>query len=269
MALIALASASGSPEATSAALGMTLVWPRPVVLLEGDPSHGSSVLAGYLRGAVPPRAASLLGLVKAHRLGDLAAAVDAQTVALDDDGQRRLIPALPSPEQAPVLEPVWHELAEVFAELDDRGVDVIVDAGRLGTAHGPVPLLQTADVVALVTRTQLPAVAAAHARVAALNALRDASGRSPAQLLVIGEGRPYTGAEITEVTGLSVLGSLAWDPVAADVLALGTPRPRRWEQGRLVRSLVGAADEVARQVADRQAPGAAAAATGRGRWTRG
>lgn len=269
MAVVALASASGSPGTTSAALGLTLMWPRPVLLLEADPSHGSSVLAGYLRGAVAPRGASLLGLVKAHRLGDLASAVDAETVALDSDGQRRLIPALPSPEQAPVLEPVWNAMAEVFADLDEDGVDVIVDAGRLGTAHGPDPLLRIADVVAILTRTHLPAVAAAHARVTSMAALRESQGRSPAQLFVVGEGRPYTAAEIAEVTGLSVLASLAWDPVAADVLSLGTPRPRRWEQGRLVRSLVVAADEITEQITQPQAHKTVGAASVRARWARG
>src|SRR3954466_96920 len=38
--LIALASVKGSPGVTSTALAIAAVWPRPVVLLEADPTGG-------------------------------------------------------------------------------------------------------------------------------------------------------------------------------------------------------------------------------------
>ncbi|HSJ59640.1 MAG TPA: hypothetical protein VK895_00290, partial [Jiangellaceae bacterium] len=50
VAVIALASASGSPGVTSTALGIALLWPRPVLLVEADPTGGSGLLAGYFRG---------------------------------------------------------------------------------------------------------------------------------------------------------------------------------------------------------------------------
>ena len=50
MAVIALASASGSPGVTTTALAMALLWPRPVLLVEADPTGGSGLLAGYFRG---------------------------------------------------------------------------------------------------------------------------------------------------------------------------------------------------------------------------
>jgi hypothetical protein len=57
MSLIVLASASGSPGVTTTALGLALTWPRPVLLVEADPTGGSAVAAGYLRGQlVPPEA---------------------------------------------------------------------------------------------------------------------------------------------------------------------------------------------------------------------
>jgi len=52
MAVLALTSAKGAPGVSTAALAMTLLWPRPALLLEADPTGGSSVLAGYLRGTV-------------------------------------------------------------------------------------------------------------------------------------------------------------------------------------------------------------------------
>ena len=50
MAMIALASASGSPGVTTTALGLALLWPRPILLVEADPTGGSGLLAGYFRG---------------------------------------------------------------------------------------------------------------------------------------------------------------------------------------------------------------------------
>ena len=50
MAVIALTSASGSPGVTTTALGLALLWPRPVLLVEADPTGGSGLLAGYFRG---------------------------------------------------------------------------------------------------------------------------------------------------------------------------------------------------------------------------
>ena len=50
MAVIALGSAAGSPGVTTSALGLALTWPRPVLLIEADPTGGSAILAGFFRG---------------------------------------------------------------------------------------------------------------------------------------------------------------------------------------------------------------------------
>jgi hypothetical protein len=50
MAVIALTSASGSPGVTTTAVGMALLWPRPLILVDADPTGGSGILAGYFRG---------------------------------------------------------------------------------------------------------------------------------------------------------------------------------------------------------------------------
>lgn len=46
MAVLALTSAKGAPGVSTAALAMTLLWPRAALLAECDPAGGSSVLAG-------------------------------------------------------------------------------------------------------------------------------------------------------------------------------------------------------------------------------
>ena len=53
MAIVCLTSASGSPGVTTTAVGMAFSWPRPVLLVEADPTGGSGVLAGFLRGTTP------------------------------------------------------------------------------------------------------------------------------------------------------------------------------------------------------------------------
>ena len=256
MAVIALTSASGAPGVSTTALAMTLLWPRRVVLLEADVTGGSAVLAGYLRGAVSAHERSLLGLAAAHH-GHLGTALFSQAIPLDDAGRRHVVPAIADPVQAPALAPLWAPLVRLLSVWDTQGVDVIVDAGRLGAAHGPTPLLDAADAVLLLTRTQLPAVAAARAHGTHLAARRgperqdpadtDASGaaaRGPTGLVLVGEGRPYTRREITAAVGLPVTAVVAWDAVAAEVLSVGAPRPRRWEESELLTSVEAAVTAV-------------------------
>jgi cellulose biosynthesis protein BcsQ len=50
MAVIALASAAGSPGVTTTAVGLAFSWPRPVLLVEADPTGSSGFLAGFFRG---------------------------------------------------------------------------------------------------------------------------------------------------------------------------------------------------------------------------
>ena len=49
MAIVVLTSASGSPGVTTTAVGMAFSWPRPVLLVEADPTGGSGILAGTSR----------------------------------------------------------------------------------------------------------------------------------------------------------------------------------------------------------------------------
>ena len=59
MATIVLASASPNPPVSSAtALGLAFSWPRPVLLVEADPTGGSGIFAGYFQGEVEPNAGS-------------------------------------------------------------------------------------------------------------------------------------------------------------------------------------------------------------------
>jgi len=274
MAVLALTSAKGAPGVSTTALAMTLLWPRAALLAECDPAGGSSVLAGYLRGTVE-HSRGLLPLALAQRHEALEQALWPQTVPLTGDphaasvaagaGDRWLLPGLSDAAQAPSTAALWGPLGSLLASLERAGTDVIVDAGRLGTAHAPIALLRQADLVLLVMGTNLTAVAAAKAR---LNLLREdlsvtgSAGRldghlSSLGLLLVGEGRPYSAKEISAACGVPVVASLAWDPASAEVLAAGATPGRRFDSSPLVRSTraaISASSELIRQRRDRLAP---------------
>src|SRR5215217_7772269 len=68
--LIAIASMKGSPGATSTSLALAAMWPRPVVLVEADPSGGDLAYrckAAY--GGLPYTDRSVLTLAAAMRDG--------------------------------------------------------------------------------------------------------------------------------------------------------------------------------------------------------
>lgn len=272
MTVLALTSARGAPGVSTAALAMTLLWPRPALLAECDPAGGSATLAGYLRGTVE-HSRGLLPLMLAQRDGaELAGAVWDQTVPLTDPagpgGNRWLLPGLSDAAQAPGTDGLWGPLGAALSGLELAGTDVIVDAGRLGAAHAPTAVLRQADLVLLVLGSTLASVAAANARIGVLRAqLADvarpsgpvAGGGPDANLalLLVGQGRPFTAGEISGALGLPVLASLDWDPGAAEVLAAGTAPSRRFERSALVRSTrvaIEAAGELVARRRDRFAP---------------
>ncbi len=262
MAVIALTSAKGAPGVSTTALVMTLLWPRPALLVECDPAGGSSVLAGYLRGEVD-HSRGLLGLVMAHHQDELEQSLWSQTVPLTEQaaGQpdRWVLPGLSDAAQAPSCSPLWGPLGALLASQERAGVDVIVDVGRLGAAHTPTPLLRQADLVLLTMGSSLPAVAAVRARLGVLReqlAITDTDA-SRVGLLLVGEGRPYTAREITGSLGVPVVASVAWDPDSAQVFSDGTDSGRRAAVGPLVRTTrgaIGACQTLIGRRRDRYAP---------------
>lgn len=231
MAVIALTSAAGSPGVTTTSLGLALCWPRPVLLVEADPTGGSGLLAGYFRGTREYTA----GLIElALTSADLADAV-AEVAEPITGTQVSFIAGTRSHTQAPALRDLWESLAVVLADLESTGQDVIVDAGRLGLTGSPTPLLDHADLTLLVTRTSLPSLAT-------VRSWGDAVARSlvdwrDTQLLLVGEGDPYRAREVTAAVKLPALGSLADDPESAAVFHRGAAPGPKFDTGRLVRSL--------------------------------
>lgn len=230
MAVIALTSASCSPGVTSTAVGLALSWPRPVLLVEADPTGGSGVLAGYFRGSREYD----VGLIE-FALSPAAPADALRDVVRPlNNRDARFVAGTRLPAQAAGLSQAWAPLADALSDLDELGQDVIVDAGRLGLAGSPEPLLAAADLTLLVTRSTLPALAAARAWTSVVR--RDGDWRQPGVLLV-GEGQPYGHGEVAKVLELPVVATLPDAPESAAVFHRGATPPRGFDSGPLIRAL--------------------------------
>jgi hypothetical protein len=237
MAVICLTSASGSPGVTTTAVGLALCWPRPVLLVEADPAGGSAILAGFLRGTTPYD----VGLLELA-LSPLDVADALREVSRPLTPSVSLVAGTRTHVQAAALRDVWEPLAFALGELEANGQDVVVDAGRLGLAGSPQPLLDSADVTLMVTRATLPSISAA--RSWAETVRQPATGWRHPGLLLIGEGQPYRDTEVSKVLGMPVVADLPDDPAAAAVYQRGAPPPRHFETGPYVRGLQASAQSV-------------------------
>jgi hypothetical protein len=141
-------------------------------------------------------------------------------------------------ESARSLATLWEPLAAALKGLDDTGRDVIIDAGRLGLAGSPEPLIYAADLMLLLMRSDLVALAAARSWAETLRAGFDERGAAAGvQALLVGEGRPYSSRDIAKVLGLPVAAALAWHEAEAAVFSRGAAPPRRFDGRALPRSL--------------------------------
>jgi hypothetical protein len=241
MAVICLTSASGSPGVTTTAVGLAFCWPRPVLLVEADPTGGSGILAGFLKGTTPYDA-GLLELA----LSPLGVADALRDVVRPLSPNVSLVAGTRTHAQAPALRDLWEPLATALAELEANGQDVIVDAGRLGLAGSPQPLLESADLTLLTTRATLPSISAARSWAEA--ARQPATGWRQPGLLLVAEGRPYRDSEVSKVLGMPMVADLPDDPESAAVYHRGATPPRHFETGPYVRRMQAAAQAIQAQV---------------------
>ena len=173
VSVVVVCSAHGAPGVTTTALALTWMWPavhpdRKVLLLDADPA-GSGLLTGYLRAGVPDSAGVLA--LAAQRPPLSAEQTIECALALDADSTRMLLPGVSDPVQA---RPLGRDLDRVGGHSDASwvgiGVDVVVDAGRLGHRYEPTSLLHAADVVAVMARSEIASLVPA---AAAVRRLRD------------------------------------------------------------------------------------------------
>lgn len=236
MTVILLTAAAGAPGVSTTAVALACNWPRPVLLVEADPTGPSTVLPGMLRGQ-RSHDHGILDAAVAARAGDLTRTLPAMVGELGPDVH--LLAGLHRPEQAATMARVWDQLAVALVDYARAaGVDIIVDAGRLGAIGSPTPMIGIADRVVVLTRSSLPAL---HATRAWLMTLKQQTvDPSRIGLLVVGDGQPYLCGEITKHLGTAVIAALSWDPVGAARWSDGTRAGRRSSEfDRGVARLVG------------------------------
>ena len=250
MAILVLTSCSGSPGVTTVAVGLALTWPRPVLLADCDPGAHQAVLAGYLAGR-SAGGKGLLRVAEAHRdrrvLREVV--IDQCLPLTNEDSHRRLfLPGFTRAGSATHFGGVWDELAETFDRLADVGMDVVVDAGRMGPAGGlPPALLERSALTAVVLGSSLRSVMSARVHLPALT--EDTRGgpadRGHLGLVLVGPDRPYGGGEIGRALGVELLAELPHDPATAAYFSDGAPQHRKFETAPLVRGLRSAASTFA------------------------
>ncbi|WP_199421649.1 hypothetical protein [Actinotalea solisilvae] len=248
MALFTLCSASGAPGVTTTALALTRTWSgaiahRVALLVDADPV-GSALIPAFVEGGIPT-GGGILG-VAAERAAT-ADDVLRHAVALDESASCLILTGVSESGQARPLGGVWSTLVEVAHELERSGLDVIVDAGRLGHRWEPQPLIDAADVAVLVSRPTLPAVAAARTALAELRSRRLAGAATG--VLVVGRPAPYSAGEVARALDAEALPELPEDVWASRALSLLGPVTPRLRRSALVRAVTQTAAALARTAA--------------------
>ncbi len=239
MALYVLTSASGSPGVSTAVAGLAYYWPRPVLLLDADPTGTSALLAGRFRGGLEP-GLGLIDLAVAAAEDRLDEAFAAAITKLPDSDVRFLA-GIRSHEQAHSLGSLWPQLLGVLNRLDEAGHDVIVDAGRLGLVGSPSLLIDRADLVLLVTRNSLVSVAGARSWAASLRTRFAEHGRSARLGMMLIEDTPrrvqaYGDGQVARALQLPVVASLPHGKESAEVYSHGARTPKNFETTGLVKA---------------------------------
>lgn len=249
MTTVAVCSAKGSPGVSTACLALSLMWPKPMVLVDADPA-GGDLLPGFFRGE-QPAGRGVLALTLDARNSSMRELLWLQVLPMTDS-KTWLLPGVSSPRQLRSVD--WAQLAATLPGLQYQlaPVDALSDLGRLRPENeaarpgspGPEPLLQAADLVVIALGGSLAAVRAAQLRVEQLRALLgDGPGRAGRLVgVLVGRPRPYGEAEIGRALGIPVVARLPHDTRTADTLMAGAPARRGWRAAPLMRAASAIAD---------------------------
>jgi hypothetical protein len=267
MTVIALASFSGSPGVSTAALAFAVHWPRTVVLFEADIANVTSAMAGFFRSNLPPTVAGLDKVAVAYAR-DILTWQD----LLDPDTQLSIavhdlpmvgpapIPTLPAGHRLwmvpgffhlTILDGVrglWGRLPRLFRALSDAEIDVIVDLGRIGPNDIRLPILDNADRVLACAAATMVDLNRVYRRIEIpdMAGRLDGLGRAERYRMLLTESLAEPVAASDFATHLMpVLATLPFDPEGAATFSLGKPdtRPNRNVYRQAVRRAVTLLDE--------------------------
>jgi hypothetical protein len=165
MALVALASAKGSPGVTTTGLVLGALWPRPVLLAECDPAGSDVAIRMTAPGGQPLNSdRGLVSLAAAGRKGLDDDVIMAHSQQLD--GGLDVMIGVRAPEQIGGMGGLWEPLGITFNQM--FSADVIADCGRIGPASPQLPVVQAARLVVLVCTATGSSVAHLRERLSSL-----------------------------------------------------------------------------------------------------
>lgn len=243
MTVTALTSINGSPGVTSTALTWAQVSTRPTLLVEADPTGGSSLLCIGWQGA-QSHDRSVLDLAHfaptdfPQRIWDLVLPLPQRPKAA------WLLPGVGTNAQATTFGDLWAGLGDALRRISvESDIDVVIDMGRWNSRGFATALLNRADAVLVMTDTTLPALSSLSLGLDPINEHLESAGaaRRLAVVPLLGNEkgsrhRPYTAREVRQVThDIPVLHGVTRDAKAAGERTWGRDRQRmRWVD-RLIR----------------------------------
>lgn len=249
---------------TTLATGLALLWPgdNTRLLIEADP-HGGTL-------------AATTGLALEPGLVTLAAAArrrDDPALAFEHTQDLFGLPVVCGPAGSERARSALAVNGHLLEHIGTGDGTVVIDCGRLDSASAQQ--FRSGDLCLLATRPRLADLSALAAFVEALPtsqvqgaqpATVGGGGRQPAVapsplLVLMGDG-PYPATEVAETFGLTVAGTVPWDPEAAVAIGTRALGSRRLSRLPLVRALRTLADELAAQLAARSSAPEAKDATG-------
>ena len=224
--LVSVASAKGSPGASTSAHALAAVWPRPALLAELDPAGSDLMYRSRTPEGMPLDGdRGLVSLAAAVRRDPGAAPEEHLTVI---EGGQQVLLGLARPDQAAAIGAGWAGLA---GSLRSHG-DVVADVGRLAPGAPSLGVALASDLTVMVVRPGVENYGHLRERLAWITA--ETPHRSERTSLCVVLIAPWKNrheaadlARLLQVSGLDVpvVGVLAEDRAAADAFAGRKPRP--------------------------------------------
>lgn len=254
MSVFGVTSVAGSPGVTTTAVAWALHSTRETVLVEADTAGGSAVLAGILRGEVAHEK-SLLSVPSRPTHRTVLEQLTTQQVQLTGDSTRSFIPGFPEHHQARAMAGEWTGIAQALHTWSQEAdVDVVIDLGRVTTAHYPTSLMAACDYVVAMCLADLPHLHRAHTAVAALkNSLGEGDHSRVGLATVEAPAESYSAREVRSLMApTTLLGEVPHNPTVAATYSLGAAGKvrslRPWVKA--IGSLVEATRTAAREHAE-------------------